>query len=361
MTVPYGMEKFLAKLHCTDRASEDDNFFIVISKTCNQGEYVRLRERQSVLQGSVPNLGQTCLTEWMIRIAVSPTTPPVNQFYGFWLRTLQPRGYARSQTKILSNSPIHETNHVRQSKFSEGLARVIHFAPLDISDRCDNSNVRWIKLSFDRNFDPVLWIANHKHSDQLKPIFDQAASSRSKSQMHQEIMQIRETDKEYMKYFSSEISDWRRLLREQGAFTMNIDRNKGLQGHIISALNLKISVQLQIRPSQDTAYAPDDDVSEPSSDAMMIWVVDMVDTGGLSLEDVDRQKEERVAERIRQEEERVAERNRQEKERREEESRQREEDRQTTKHVQRRCCLCLAIFSGLVTAATIITLHFGGK
>ncbi|KAL9613394.1 MAG: hypothetical protein Q9167_002042 [Letrouitia subvulpina] len=301
MTIPYCMESFLAKLHCTDKASADDNFFILIARTSNQGEYVRLTERQSFRQRSIPILRQSCREERLIRIAVNPMIPPLNHFYGFWLRTLHPRGHTRSQTKILSNSPTCEADYVCQRNSSEGLAGVIHFASLDRHDYSQNSEVRWIKFSFDSNFNPTLWIANYKHSSQLKPIFDQAISSGGNSQMRQEIMQVRGTDKSYVKYFPDKRLDWSRLLCDQGAFFMTVDRDKGLQGHIIGPLNLEISVQLQPCPSQDTVYAPDNVVSEPLLDPMMIWVVDIIDIGGLSLEE---QRDRQLKEEDRQEKER---------------------------------------------------------
>ena len=207
--------------------------------------------------------------------------PPVNNFYGFWLRTLEPPGHAHCRTKILSNTPTHEVSHVFECDYKREVAGVVHFEPLNSCARSGNSKIRWIKFGFDDDFNPVLWLANDKHSDRLRSVFEQAALSGSNSQMHKEIMGVDGiAEGKYKEYRQRDTLDWRNLLSKEGAFFMTVDKKKGLLGHKISSLKLKISVELQHHHSQTLASALDIDASRPSLDAMGIWVVDITDAGG---------------------------------------------------------------------------------
>ena len=46
MTFLHSMEMFYAKLNCANKASADSNVSILIARTCNQDEYVRVRDRK---------------------------------------------------------------------------------------------------------------------------------------------------------------------------------------------------------------------------------------------------------------------------------------------------------------------------
>ena len=291
-TFPHTMETFFAKLNCTDRASPDSNVFILISKTCNQDQFVRVRDEKNVSQESISVLDQSRFKEKRIRVLINALVPPLNNAYGFWLRTLQPPGHAQCGTRILSNAPTHEVDHVFQHDYSREWAGVVHFHPLNSCGNSEISKIRWIKFGFDEDFNPSFWLANDKHSGRLHSLFEQAALSGSKSPMHKKIMANDEIDKGNYEYIRRGTTvDWRRLLSGRGAFFVTVDKNERFPEYIIDSLNLIISVKLQHHCSQTLPSASDISASGPTADAMGTWVVDITDKGGESLE----QRERRMA------------------------------------------------------------------
>ena len=158
------METYSALLHCTHRAKPDNNVIILITPTSNEADYVRVRGVADVTCTLISSSHQARVIKQQIHVLVDPTEPPVNIFNGFWLRTLQPPGYAQHQTVVLSNSRAPGTDYIYQHEYSQGLAGLVNMRSKSITECSEWSHVHWIKFGFDTNFNPGLWLASAKHS-----------------------------------------------------------------------------------------------------------------------------------------------------------------------------------------------------
>ena len=119
------METCSALLHCTHRDKPDDYVSILVTPTSDKTIYVRVRDVEDGGHTLIPSSDQARFKERQIRVSVDPTEPPVNIFYGFWLRTIQPPGYAQHQTVVLSNSRAPRMDLIRQHKYSQGIAGLV--------------------------------------------------------------------------------------------------------------------------------------------------------------------------------------------------------------------------------------------
>ena len=181
----HGMDTYSALLNCTHRDKPGDNISILITPTPDEAIYVRVRDVGDGSHTLIPSSDQAGFTEQQIRVLVDPTEPPVTTFYGFWLRTLQPPGYAQHQTVVLSNSPAPGTELIHQHECSQGLAGLVHMRSKSTLECSAWSHVRWIKFGFDMDFNPVLWLASAKHSCRLQADFEGALALGPKSDLHQ--------------------------------------------------------------------------------------------------------------------------------------------------------------------------------
>ena len=263
----------------------------MIGNISTKGEFVRIRDAKKLNRGLIQPNDLTQFQERQIRVSVTPTQPPVNIFNGFWLRTLQPPGHDECQTTLISNCQPPKADYICQHEYDQGVAGIVHIDPRNSANHSRWSQIRWITFSFDRDFNPVLWLADSKHSRRLQNAFEQAVASGTGSLECQRVMKTCKKDTE-----TSWPSNWedteevrpsengmRPSRRDQvwpkGALTMTVDRKQGIHGKIINNLNLQVSVQLQHCLNSTT---------------MNICVVDIVDIGGTSPEERDRQSRERA-------------------------------------------------------------------
>ncbi|MCJ1455173.1 hypothetical protein MMC28_005527 [Mycoblastus sanguinarius] len=288
MIAPYSMETYSALLHCTHRANPDDNVSILVTTTSNEGQYVRVRDVGDAGQTLISSSHRARFIKQQIHVLVDPTEPPVNTFNGFWLRTLQPPGYAQCQTVVLSNSLAPGTDYIYQHDYSQGITGLVHMRPSTTTECSEWSHVHWIKFGFDTKFNPVLWLASAKHSQRLQLDFEAATALGPESYLHQKIMSFAQDNAEE-NWPSNEPNTeggWPNEYEKwtNGAFVIAIDKKKGFCSQVVSALNLRISVQLQLRHKRTVDAAKTTDDGGLPLSPMKIWVVDINDIGGVTPE-----------------------------------------------------------------------------
>lgn len=288
---PYSPGIYFATLNCINRACPESRVYIMIGNTSTEGEFVRVRDAKKLSRGLVQPDDLTQFQERQIRVSVTPTQPPVNIFNGFWLRTLQPPGHDECQTTLISNCQPPEADYVCQHEYDQGVAGIVHIDPRNSANHSRWSQIHWITFSFDRDFNPILWLADGKHSRRLQNAFEQAVASGTGSLECQRIMKTckKATERSWpsnwedMEEVRPGENGMRPSRRDQvwpkGALTMTVDRKQGIHEKLINNLNLQVSVQLQHYLNSSTTN---------------IWVVDIVDIGGTSPEERDRQSRERV-------------------------------------------------------------------
>ena len=283
---PHSMKTYSTLLHCTHKDKPDDNVSILITLTSDEAIYVRVRDVGDGGHTLIPSSDQARFKEQQIRVLVDPTEPPVASFYGFWLRTLQPPGYAQHQTVVLSNSRAPGTDLIHQHESSQGIAGLVHMRSRSTTECSAWSHVHWIKFGFDMEFNPVLWLASAKHSRRLQTDFEGALALGPESDLHRKIMRFEQVDNKDP--YPHEHDKW-----AKGEFDIAIDKRKGHYKKTFHAINLAISVQLGTKDD----FGETDDSGLPLSPD--IWVVDITDTGGVTPEErVRRQEEERVGELV---------------------------------------------------------------
>ena len=290
---PHTMKTYSALLHCTHRDKPDDNVSILITQTSDEPIYVRVRDVGDGGHTLIPSSDQARFKEQQIRVLVDPTEPPVTFFYGFWLRTLQPPGYAQHQTVVLSNSRALGADLIHQHESSQGVSGLVHMRSRSTTKCSAWSHVHWIKFGFDMEFNPVLWLASAKHSRRLQTDFEGALALGPESDLHREIMRFEQVDNKDP--YPHEHDKW-----AKGEFDIAIDKRKGYYRKTFRAINLAISVQLA---TKDDFEETDDSGLPLSRD---IWVVDITDTGGVTPEervrrqeeDAEREREERVGQLV---------------------------------------------------------------
>ncbi len=262
---PHGPQTYLAALNCTDRAHPDSKKFILIARTSTESEYVRVRQAGIVSQGLIDKSGWARFKIRQIRILVDPTKPPLNIYSGFWLRTLQPPGYDRAQTTILSNSQASEADHVYQQEYSQGVTGIVHM------NSPEPSNIQWITFSFDEDSNPVLWLAEGTHHFNGSD-FDQAVTRGIGSREHQQVMKASKT---FTEVPTQSQNHW-----VGGSLVQTFNRKEGTHVRFVRLSNLKIRVQLQPCHSPTMALTGNIDDSGLSLNPMKVWVVDITDARG---------------------------------------------------------------------------------
>ena len=284
-TFPHSMETFYAVLNCTRRTSPDSRVAILLTRLSNENEY--LRANKGLTGGRfliAPSDLKTC-ADRPVRIALEPTELPSNEFYGFWLRTLEPPGHADCEARILSRSERSEADKVCLGETQYGTAGIVHFEPKIlpsrklgmIDDEPGWSRIRWVKLGFDKEFNPMLLLGN----DSSLMMNMEQRPMRLKPNEHLFGQAISEADPQALK----EIFDNRWISSEapvpsrsygwcKGVSILKVDRRKGISGSL-EALNLGISVKLC--PAHSCNPHIKEGVTEHSK---QIWVVDITDTKG---------------------------------------------------------------------------------
>ena len=285
-TSPHSMETFYAILNCTRWTRPDSRVAILLTRLSTENEYLRANKG---LTGGIILVAPSDFNKFAdrpVRIALEPTELPPNDFYGFWLRTLEPPGRNDCEARILSRSEGSEADEVCLGEMQYGTAGIVYFEPNNslsrkfgmIDDEPGWSRIRWIKLGFDRDFNPVLLIANDsslmlnmEHRPmRLQPnehLFRQTISSEAGPQALAEIFDNRWISSEAP--VPSRLYGWYR-----GVSILKVDRRKGISG-CLEALNLGISVKLC--PARICNQPSREKVVEQSK---QIWVVDITDTNG---------------------------------------------------------------------------------
>ena len=291
---PRSLETSFAALHCTDRDYLDSTSYILIARTSTAGEYVRVRNTINVSRGLVPSGHWTRLLERQIRVPVDPTQPPMNIFNGFWLRTLQPPGHNQCHTIILSNSQTSNADYISQHEYKPGVSGIVHMKPKEIWDQIwDHSGwckIHWITFGFDEDSNPVIWLANFKHSGRLRNAFEQALASGNNPWEPQQLM---ETCKNNMKIDtidqrrSTEDGAWiSKKLRPNGTLIITVNgQQNGIRGHVIEDLNLKISFHLMPFRSPISCSVTNTEDSGLSQNPTEIWTVELTGADGETAEE----------------------------------------------------------------------------
>ena len=281
-TFPYSMETYGAILNCTRKGNPDERFAILISTLSTENEYIREKKKAFGGKLLITPSRLEFLKERLIRVCFQPPEAPLNQAYGFWLRTISPPDYTECETKTLSRSPQPSEDIVNLEEGETGTAGIIYLCPKTVltkkygSDEKGWSKIRWIKLGFDGDFNPVLYIANDKRQDLLgktridrdKPnweIFEEAIVSGPESQAHVDLMNNRWIlDQAGV---PSRLYGW-----PQGISILKVDKKVGISG-TLQALNLDISIHLVPVLSPSTSLETND-----KDKVKQIWAVDLTDT-----------------------------------------------------------------------------------
>ena len=287
-----GLGTSFATLHCTDRAHLDCISYILMARAYTEGEYVRVRNTINASRGLVQIDRQTRFLERQIRVSVDPTQPPMNIFNGFWLRTVQPPGHDQCHTIILSNSQTSNADYISQHEHKPGVIGIIHMKPMESRDHSGWCKIHWITFGFDEFFNPVIWLANDKHSSRLRNAFEQAVASGNNYWERQQLMETCKNDIENKR----DTMEWRLNvdhvwisrkpdIRSNGALVITVDGQKGIRGRVIEDLNLKISVQLQPLRSPTSSFTTNTADSGQSLNPTDIWTVEITGADGESAEE----------------------------------------------------------------------------
>ena len=281
-TLPRSRGTYFALLNCTERDYPKSRIFILIGYTSKHEEHVRVRDARSVGRELIPIEDMTRFQKQQIRVLVDPKRPPIDDVLnGFWLRTLQPPGHHNCLTTIFSNGQTRETDHVYQDEQNQGVAGIVHLDSIDSSDISGKFRIHSMIFDFDKKFNPILiLLANNKRSGQSESQLRQAMVSGTGSQECRNLM------KTCKKGGRMIWLGWDMLGEPCESFEVHVDTTGGLHERVIERLNVKISVQLQLRHNPTTISATNvDDRSQTSkSNPMSEWVVDITDAGGACLE-----------------------------------------------------------------------------
>ena len=209
----------------------------------------------------------------------------MNIFNGFWLRTLQPPGHSQCHTIILSNSQTSNADYISQHEYKPGVSGIVYMKPKESRDHSEWRKIHWIMFGFDEDSNPVIWLANYKHSKRLRNAFEQALASGNNSSERQQLM---ETCKNNWKMDtieqrrSTEDYAWfseKSLSRGPLIITVNGQKN-GFRGKVIEDLELKISFHLKPFRSPISSSIANTEDSGLSQNPTRIWTVELTGADG---------------------------------------------------------------------------------
>ena len=275
---PQSPGTYFAMLHCTERSQPDERVAIVIARTVNKNEYVRVRDHANISRASVSASHEMYLEDWEIRVPTDPIEPPLSFFFGFWVRNLQLPSHTDNEITILSNCASSEPDYIHQRSWNQGNTGIVRIESRTGSECPSWSEIRWIKFGFTQDFDPVIWLANDSQTNRLRQPFDQAVEAQQEGRWDQGCKEIMSGD--VFKARRGVMSE--KLLygwpEGRALIVVDKDKDKGLVDFVIDKLNLKISVQLQpmCRPTMEFSRSHDE--SGLPVRPMMIWVVDITET-----------------------------------------------------------------------------------
>lgn len=284
-TFPHSMESYYALLNCTYKSSPDSRIAIIISRTSTEtdDEYARVDGGYTGGLLPVTYSDPAGFTARPVHIPTDPSEKPLGHAYGFWLRTLKPPGHEDCEIRILSRgSSRFESDRVYIDAKQWGSAGVVFIEQIldagsrdDAEDRKGWSKVRWIKMGFDEDFNPMLLLANNNgpvvavptHFRRDAELFEQAFVWGPTSQPHKSIF-----DNRWI-YTQGNVPTksygW-----PNGVTVLKVDKRKGMSG-TLEALNINIEVKLV---SNLSPY--DNSPKAFHADPPQIWAVDITDTHG---------------------------------------------------------------------------------
>ncbi|KAF2010854.1 hypothetical protein BU24DRAFT_466618 [Aaosphaeria arxii CBS 175.79] len=144
-----------ALLNCTSEFHPDSRFYIITTITQDSKGYVRVRDSEGKSEGLISAHSIRHYHPTLLRFPIDPRRPPNPIFYGFWLHTLQPPGNDETTPMILSSAEPPEPDHVRQTNRRANTG-IVHFkAQGQASTRPPWSQIRWMKVGFDADYNPV--------------------------------------------------------------------------------------------------------------------------------------------------------------------------------------------------------------
>lgn len=283
-TFPHSMETYFAVLNCNARAFPEDRIAILVTRLSSENDFVRVKKETLDGNTLIPQSSLELFKERLIRISLDPTEPPLNRVYGFWLRKIEPPGHTSYQTMILSKKNLSQTDFICLEDKDRGTAGVVHLKSKINSSRAYGEyggewfRIRWIKLGFDAEFNPMLFLANDTRqrlsmyfrgwrSILNEELFEQGVTSEADSQARNEIFNDGWING--VPGVPSKRHGW-----PGGISILKVDRRRGISG-CLEALNLGISIQLI------PALSPDMMSKESMNESSRhIWVVDITDIRG---------------------------------------------------------------------------------
>ena len=275
--LPHSPETQCAILNCTDRAYPDSKAFILIGRASTKGEYVRVMDPKHVSRRLIEYELWNQLQKRQIRVLEDPIDPPVTNFFGFWFHNVPSSDDGESRTTMLSNSPVSETDRIRQHECYQAITGIVNIESRSSASNFWGAGNRWITFGFDQDLNPVLWgtrADNDYNNRSLRKMFRDAMASGPQSSEHQYIMKFFNTIvKEYRgeRQYHSMSGKW------PEASVETVDRGKDPQGRIIEMLDLKISIHLQPHQNPITNLTGNIEDDGSSRNPMHIWAVDIAD------------------------------------------------------------------------------------
>ena len=290
--LPRSPETHYAILNCTRKDFPQKRIFILIGNTSVEGEFIRVRDAISPGRGLIDFNRMISSKGQHLRVIVDPTKPPVNDVVDeFRLRTLQPPDHHQRQTTILSTSQTIKADYLRlnnctQLLYFQEVAGILRLDPIKSSDTSEPFKVHWVVFSFDKDFNPVLKLADNRHSQKLRSVFDQAMINGIGSFENQEFIEALKSSlntwtvadsRQPTRYNIPQLGT--DLVWPFGSLNLTIDKRAGLQRQVIKCLGLRISIQLQ--PCHNPTMIPADNVDERSLtiefNPLSEWAVDITD------------------------------------------------------------------------------------
>ncbi|KAK5729161.1 hypothetical protein LTR15_002303 [Elasticomyces elasticus] len=163
-TWPHSMETYLAFLDCTEIGCPGSGIAILIAKLPTENQYVRVTDREnlSVFHSEAPSANEQRFRK-IRQIFMRETTEelPMNRSYGFWLRTIEPPRRPGSEIHVLSRAATTAKDCLMLNPGMEGDAGIISIDP-KTKGSSKWSLVRWIKLQFDDDFQPMIVMLNDR-------------------------------------------------------------------------------------------------------------------------------------------------------------------------------------------------------
>ena len=298
-TLPHSMETYYAILNCGPQAEPEERIAILVSRLSTENEYVRVKRSirgRSVIKHSRPHT----LRDRLIRVSLDPTEPPLNRVHGFYLRTLQPPGHTSYHARVLSRDATSTAsdNMVCIADGDWGTAGIVYFEPplvttttYSIYFRQCWSKLQWLKLGFDKEFNPMIFLGNERRPYTMRGRPQQVDPRQKPDPAQVEQIMLRPQEEE-MQATRDEMFNNRWIGAEGGRpgrswgwpggmSILRVDRNKRLIG-ALEALNLGISVTLEPIPTSFALAGNRASIrnTEEMDGLAHVWTLDLFEIDG---------------------------------------------------------------------------------